>query len=142
FSQGKMTVDGITLDPASVTVPCYFQSSKEDHIAPHRSVYNSSKLFSGPCRFMVGGSGHIAGVVNPPSANKYMYWTNRDEDVDTIEQWWEGAKETAGSWWPEWNEWLMQYAGKEVAPRIPGAGKYKALEDAPGSYVKVRSDSA
>ncbi|MEM8645948.1 MAG: hypothetical protein AAGF86_06350, partial [Pseudomonadota bacterium] len=89
-------------------------------------------------KLVVAGSGHIAGVVNPPSANKYQYWLN-DEDVDNLEEWLDRAEEHAGSWWPHWAKWTAQHSGKKVKARKPGDGKLKPLEDAPGSYVKVRS---
>jgi polyhydroxyalkanoate synthase len=138
LSQGKMKLDGETLDLADVKVPVFLQSGREDHIAPYGSVYKASHLYGGPVTFMLAGSGHIAGVINPPSANKYMYWTNDDVSGD-VDAWLSTAKEHPGSWWPYWEEWLRQRSGTKVKARIPGSGKLEVIEDAPGSYVKVRS---
>jgi polyhydroxyalkanoate synthase len=90
-------------------------------------------------RFVLGGSGHIAGIVNPPAANKYSYWTN-PKLPDDPEQWLKGASQHPGSWWPDWAGWVAQHGGGKVPARIPGRGKLKAIEDAPGSYVKMRVD--
>jgi polyhydroxyalkanoate synthase len=123
-----------------VKTPAYIQAGREDHIAPPESVWKIMDHFSGPKRFVLAGSGHIAGVVNPPAAQKYQYWTSH-EDTDTLEQFIEQAEEHKGSWWPDWLEWLKKQDGKTVkaaAARVPGKGKLKAIEDAPGSYVKSR----
>lgn len=138
LAEGKMVFDGTTLDLSNVKVPVFLQSSKEDHIAPYRSVYKGTKLYGGPVTFMMAGSGHIAGVVNPPSANKYQHWTNPDITTD-VDTWIANAEEHPGSWWPYWEEWLRQYSGKKIKARVPGDGKLEPLEDAPGSYVKVRA---
>ena len=113
-------------------------ASDQDHIAPFRSVYKSTKLFGGPIRFIIAGSGHIAGVINPPSAKKYQYWTN-DKLPATVEAWQAGAKEHPGSWWPDWDKWLSELSGKKVPARKPGDGKLKVLGAAPGTYVKVKA---
>ena len=136
LAEGKLEILGKTLDLHRVKTPIYLQSSKEDHIAPFRSVYKSVHLFGGPVRFMVAGSGHIAGVVNPPQLKKYQYWTN-DKKTATVDEWWTEAKETAGSWWPDWMKWLTPLSGEQLPARKPGAGKLKALADAPGTYVKA-----
>ena len=133
-----MVLGGKTLDLHDVKVPVYLQSSREDHIAPFRSVYKATKIYSGPSRFIVAGSGHIAGVINPPSANKYQYWTN-DDISGEIDDWWAKAKEHPGSWWPDWNAWLSKQSGDKVPARVPGDGKLKTLGDAPGSYVKIKA---
>jgi polyhydroxyalkanoate synthase len=138
FAKGQMVLDNVRLDPAQVTVPVYLQSAKEDHIAPFRSVYKTTRLFKGPIRFILAGSGHIAGVINPPAAKKYQYWTN-DALPPTIEEWQAGAKEHLGSWWPDWDAWLSKRSGAKVAARKPGDGKLKVLGDAPGTYVKVKA---
>ena len=138
LSQGKMSFDNVKLDLSKIKIPIYLQSAKDDHIAPYRSVYKSTKLFGGPIRFIIAGSGHIAGVINPPSAKKYQYWTN-DELPATVEEWREGAKEHPGSWWPDWDAWLSKLSGEKVPARKPGDGKLKALADAPGTYVKVKA---
>jgi polyhydroxyalkanoate synthase subunit PhaC len=136
LAKGQLKLGGETLDLSKVKVPTYLQSAKEDHIAPYRSVYKTTQLFKGPIRFIIAGSGHIAGVVNPPAANKYQYWTN-DELPPTVEEWQAGAVEHKGSWWPDWDSWLSKLSGAKVPARQPGDGKLKALEDAPGTYVKV-----
>ncbi len=134
---GGMTVAGVPVDLRQVKTPSYIQGGKEDHIAPARSAFKLTQAFSGETRFVQAGSGHIAGVVNPPSSGKYQYWTN-DKPADTLTAFMEGAVETKGSWWPDWLAWLSPRSGKQVKPRVPGAGVYKAIEDAPGAYVKER----
>ena len=147
---GKMSFDNVKLDLAKVKVPVYLQSAKEDHIAPFRSVYKSTRLFGGPVRFIIAGSGHIAGVINPPSARKYQYWTNDAVGAQpdgknkgpypfTVEEWQAGMVEHPGSWWPDWDSWLSKLSGKMVPARKPGDGKLKVLGDAPGDYVKVKA---
>ena len=136
---GGLTLKDTPIDLSKVKTPLYFVSTIEDHIAPWQSVYAGSRVFGAPVRFVLGGSGHIAGIVNPPSANKYGYWTNdaRTEDADA---WLAGAAQHAGSWWTDWQAWVEKFAGAKVAARVPGKGKLKALEDAPGSFVRVRLD--
>ncbi len=138
LSKGELKLGGVTLDLGAVQTPVYVQSSREDHIAPMRSVYRGAKLFGGPVRFTLAGSGHIAGVINPPSAEKYQHWLN-DALPGTVEDWLAGAKEAKGSWWPDWAGWLAERSGDMVPARDPAAGPLPAIEDAPGSYVKVRS---
>ena len=135
---GEMVLDGVKLDLGKVKTPIYAQSSKEDHIAPAVSVYKGLKLFGGPKSFIMAGSGHIAGVINHPAAKKYQYWTNPDLPP-TLEEWQAGAVEHAGSWWPDWAVWLAEKSGGKVPARDPAEGKLKPIEDAPGSYVKVKS---
>jgi len=135
---GGISLNGIPIDLRKVTTPIYLQTSKEDHIAPYNSVFKARKLFSGPVRFMLAGSGHIAGVVNPPSAKKYNYWMN-EEQPDDLEDWILGAESHPGSWWNDWDAWLAKYSGPKVPARHPGGGELDIIEDAPGSYVKVRS---
>jgi polyhydroxyalkanoate synthase subunit PhaC len=137
LAKGNMVLGGVKLDLSKVKIPIYLQSSREDHIAPYRSVYKATKLYSSPIRYIIAGSGHIAGVINHPDANKYQYWTN-DKLPDTVEEWWKGAVEHPGSWWPDWDEWLSERSGKKIAARKPGDGKLKVIEDAPGSYVKAK----
>jgi polyhydroxyalkanoate synthase subunit PhaC len=137
---GAISIAGTPIDLRKVKVPTYVQSGREDHIAPPQSVWKITHHFSGPIRFVLAGSGHIAGVVNPPEAQKYQYWINETK-VDTLEEFIAGAKETKGSWWPDWIGWIRGISSKEVpakGARIPGEGKLKAIEDAPGSYVKAR----
>ena len=138
LAKGELVMDNIKLDLSKVKTPVYVQSSKEDHIAPARSVYRGAKLFGGPVTFTLAGSGHIAGVINAPVANKYQHWTNSDLP-GSVEQWMDAAKETPGSWWPHWAEWLKAKSGGQVPARDPAKGPFKPLEDAPGSYVKVKS---
>jgi polyhydroxyalkanoate synthase len=138
---GAMSALGTPIDLTKVKTPCYIQAGREDHIAPAESVWNIRDHFKGPLTFVLAGSGHIAGVVNPPAAGKYQYWLNGDPKVATLDAFIEGATETKGSWWPHWAEWLRAGDGTTVAAkgaRIPGQGKLKALEDAPGTYVKTR----
>jgi polyhydroxyalkanoate synthase len=138
LAKGQLEMDGITLDLSKVKTPIYVQSSKEDHIAPARSVYKGAKLFGGPVTFTMAGSGHIAGVINAPVAQKYQHWTN-DALPDSLEAWQAGASETPGSWWPHWMTWLKARSGKQVPARDPSKGPLKPMGDAPGTYVKVRS---
>jgi polyhydroxyalkanoate synthase len=137
---GGISVAGVPIDISKVAVPAYIQAGREDHIAPPQSVWKAMKHFSGPKRFLLAGSGHIAGVVNPPAAGKYQYWTN-DQDAGTLEEFVAGAEEHKGSWWPDWLAWIRKQSSKEVTAtgaRVPGKGKLKAIEDAPGRYVKMR----
>ncbi|HEY6916069.1 MAG TPA: class I poly(R)-hydroxyalkanoic acid synthase [Allosphingosinicella sp.] len=137
---GALTVDGTPIDISTVKTPTYVQAGREDHIAPAKSVWKITNYFRGPLRFVLAGSGHIAGVVNPPEARKYQYWTN-DAQVDTLDAFIAGAKETKGSWWPDWLGWIAEKSGNKVPAtkaRVPGAGKLQALEEAPGSYVRAR----
>ncbi|MGP7794921.1 PHA/PHB synthase family protein [Sphingomonas sp. CLY1604] len=137
---GAMSVAGEALDLTRVTTPAYVQAGREDHIAPAESVWKITHLFRGPLRFVLAGSGHIAGVVNPPSAGKYQYWTN-DAAVDSLDAFVAGASETKGSWWPDWLAWLRAHGAEDteaVAARLPGEGALPALGDAPGEYVRAR----
>ncbi len=140
---GGIEIDGLPIDLSLVKTPSYFLSTREDHIAPWQSTFTGAKYLSGPVRFVLGGSGHIAGVVNPPVANKYCFWTNtkKPATVSDATEWLQGATEKAGSWWTDWDKWVSKYAGEQVAARVPGEGKLKVLEDAPGSYVRVRAVS-
>jgi len=138
LAKGEMKIAGTRLDLKQVKLPIYELATREDHIAPAKSVFVGSKLFGGPVEFVLAGSGHIAGVINPPDPNriKYQYWTNK-KPAETLEEWIAGAKETPGSWWPHWIKWLAKHSGKRVPPREPGA-VLGVIEDAPGSYVKVK----
>ncbi len=136
---GGIQLGGVPIDLTRVKTPLYFLSTVEDHIAPWRSCYAGARRFPGPVRFVLGGSGHIAGIVNPPAANKYCYWTHSRMPADP-EQWLKGASQHPGSWWNDWADWAAPHGGDKVSPRIPGKGKLKAIEDAPGSYVKMRVD--
>jgi polyhydroxyalkanoate synthase len=138
LAKGELTLDNVRLNLKDVKVPVFVQSSKEDHIAPARSVYKGARLFGGPVTFMMAGSGHIAGVINAPAAKKYQHWTN-EALPPTLEEWQAGAVEHPGSWWEHWAEWLTARSGKKVPARDPANGKLKPLGDAPGTYVKVKS---
>jgi len=139
---GGVTLCGVPVDLSKVKVPMYFISTAEDHIAPWKSTYAGARIFGGPVRFVLGGSGHIAGIINPPAANKYGYWTNDGKLTAEPEDWLKGATQHPGSWWTDWAAWVKTHAGEQVPARVPGKGKLKALEDAPGSYVKARLDAA
>lgn len=137
---GALSALGVPLDLTKVKTPSFIQAGREDHIAPAESVWKMREVFSGPMTFLLAGSGHIAGVVNPPAAQKYQYWTN-DADVATFADFVAGAQETKGSWWPYWLDWLKGHDAKMVkakGARVPGQGKLPAREDAPGTYVKTR----
>lgn len=137
---GAMEANGVKLDLTKVTTPTYAQAGREDHIAPPESVWRITDHFKGPITFVLAGSGHIAGVVNPPHAGKYQYWTN-DKPVASLEDFIAGATETKGSWWGHWLGWIKDRSDTTVkvqGGRIPGKGKRKAIEDAPGRYVKSR----
>jgi polyhydroxyalkanoate synthase len=120
-----------------IKTPTFILATKEDHIAPWKSSYAATQLYKGPVKFCLSGSGHIAGVVNPPDANKYGYWTNPKLPKNP-ETWFQGAKQTPGSWWPEWDKWAQKFGGGMAPARQPGDGKLKPIEDAPGRYVKMR----
>jgi polyhydroxyalkanoate synthase len=135
---GGLTLAGQTIDLGDIKTPCYFLSTVDDHIAPWAATYKGTQLVSGPVRFVLGGSGHIAGVINPPAANKYGYRVNK-ELPPSSEEWLVGAEQFEGSWWTDWKKWVSKYnGGKKVDARQPGEGELPALEDAPGSYVKNR----
>jgi poly[(R)-3-hydroxyalkanoate] polymerase subunit PhaC len=136
---GGISLDGAPIDLTRVTTPLYFVSAAEDHIAPWRSTYAGAKLFKGDVRFVLGGSGHIAGIVNPPAANKYGYWTN-PKLPETADAWLKGASQHPGSWWTDWSGWIVRHGGDKVPARIPGKGKLKAIEAAPGAYARMRVD--
>jgi polyhydroxyalkanoate synthase len=142
---GRMTVMGTPLDLTRVETPAYIQSGREDHIAPPESVWELTRHLRGPLRFVLAGSGHIAGVVNPPAAGKYQFWTldseSDDTPPDTLVDFIARAHETKGSWWPDWIAWLRTHGAETVeagGARQPGQGSLPAIEAAPGSYVRLR----
>jgi polyhydroxyalkanoate synthase len=139
LSRGKMVLDGVRIDLKKVNVPIYNLASREDHIAPLPSVFRLGQFFGGNTRLVVAGSGHIAGVINPPEARKYQHWTN-DSPAATLEEWLEGATEHQGSWWPDWLKWIAPKSGGKIKAPKPGDGKLKPIEDAPGRYVRVKSE--
>jgi polyhydroxyalkanoate synthase len=135
---GGITLDGVKIDLRKVKTSAFILSTREDHIAPWRSTYAATQLYSGPVKFVLSASGHIAGVVNPPGS-KYGHWTN-DQNPPSPDDWLATAEKHESSWWPMWEEWISHYAGGEVPARVPGDGKLKPIEDAPGSYVKMRGE--
>jgi polyhydroxyalkanoate synthase len=135
---GGLTLGGVPIDLRTIDVPTYMISCKEDHIAPWASTFEGTKLFKGPTKFVLSASGHVAGIVNPPAANKYCYWTN-DKGAKSADSWLKGAKKHAGSWWTDWDQWLAPMSGKTVPARKPGDRKLKKIENAPGKYVKMRA---
>ncbi len=138
LTKGELTLGGVKIDLKKVKIPIFEQAGREDHIAPPASVYTGSRMFGGPVTYVLAGSGHIAGVVNPPAAQKYMHWLN-DKHPATFEEWLSGAVEHPGSWWPYWSKWLGERSGKKIPARNTSKGAFKPLMDAPGSYVLVKS---
>jgi polyhydroxyalkanoate synthase len=134
---GGITLKDQPIDLRLIKTPTFMLSTREDHIAPWKTTYAATQIFGGPMKFVLSASGHIAGVVNPPAAEKYCYWTNT-KLPKTPDAWLETAKQTPGSWWPEWSKWLQKYGGGKVDARVPGTGGLPAIEEAPGSYVAVR----
>jgi polyhydroxyalkanoate synthase len=138
LSKGQMVVDNVRLDLGKITIPIYNLATREDHIAPAKSAFLGSKFFGGPVKYVLAGSGHIAGVVNPPGKKqKYQYWTG-DDPIGSLDKWIEKATEHPGSWWPDWIDWIRKQDGATVPAREPGSAMHKPIEDAPGSFVKVR----
>jgi len=137
---GGIELNGVPIDLTKVKTPTFILSTREDHIAPWKATYVATQLYSGPVRFVLAASGHIAGVVNPPAAGKYNHWTNTSmkKFPKKPEEWLAKAEMRPGSWWPEWQEWIAEHSDGTVPAREPGSGKLKAIEDAPGSYVKVQ----
>ncbi len=139
FAKKKMVLGDVTLDLGKVTIPIYNLAAKEDHIAPAKSVFNGAKLFGGEMNYVMGGSGHIAGVINPPGPKmKYQYWTGPKPSGE-FEDWVKNAQEHPGSWWPHWIQWIEAQAPEKVPAREPGGGKVEILGDAPGEYVRVKA---
>ena len=139
LSTGSMVLDNTLLDLSKVKVPIYNLATREDHIAPADSVLYGSQFFGGPVKYVLSGSGHIAGVVNPPASGKYQFWTNDNIKDVTLADWLKGAQEHKGSWWPDWREWLASIDAEEVPARAVGTDALPAIEDAPGSYVRIRA---
>ncbi len=140
---GGIELKGVPIDLSKVKIPAYFISTVEDHIAPWKTTYKGARYLGGPVRFVLGGSGHIAGIVNPPAAKKYHFWTS-DKLAETAEAWFEGAAQKPGSWWEDWQAWMQKQNGGErkVPARVPGdragSGGLSVIEDAPGSYASLR----
>ncbi len=139
ITKGKMVIGNTPIDLKTVKVPIYNLATREDHIAPAKSVLLGCKYFGGRVRYVLSGSGHIAGVVNPPAKQKYQYWTGRRPRSANLEGWLKKATEHPGSWWPDWLAWLKKHDATEAPARVPGDGALKPIEDAPGSYVKVQA---
>ena len=138
LSTGSMVLDDTVLDLSKVKVPVYNLATREDHIAPAESVLYGSQFFGGPVKYVLSGSGHIAGVVNPPAGGKYQYWTNDNIRAGSVAEWMKGAVEHKGSWWPDWRQWLESIDAERVPARTVG-DVLPPIEDAPGSYVRVRA---
>jgi len=138
---GKVTVCGEKVDLNKVDMPVYIYGSREDHIVPIGGAYASTQVLPGKKRFVMGASGHIAGVINPPEKKKRSHWIRADGKLPkTQAAWLDGATEHPGSWWTDWAAWLKGHAGKQIAaPKTYGKGKYKATQPAPGSYVKAKA---
>ncbi|WP_097461584.1 PHA/PHB synthase family protein [Mangrovitalea sediminis] len=134
---GGINLSGVPIDLRKIRIPAFFLSAEQDHIAKWKATYKGARVHSGDVRFVLSGSGHIAGVVNPPAAHKYGYWTN-DSLAETPDEWMAGAERHEGSWWPEWKRWIEAYAGPMVPARQPGDGALPSLEAAPGHYVQQR----
>ncbi len=138
---GGITLAGVPIDLSRVKLPAYFISTVEDHIAPWKTTYKGARYLGGPVRFVLGGSGHIAGIVNPPAAKKYHYWTN-DALPESPEGWFSSATQRPGSWWEDWQRWIEPHGGGLAPARVPGDGGLEVLENAPGSYAMMRISSA
>lgn len=136
---GGLSLDGVPVDLRKIKIPAYWVSTLDDHIAPWKSTYASTRILRGKKKFVLSGSGHIAGIVNPPDAGKYGYWTNRALP-DHPDAWMQGATRHDGSWWPDWGKWVNRHGGGDVQARMPGSGGLKAIEDAPGTYVTIRDE--
>ena len=136
LSHGKLVLDNVRIDLKKVKAPIYNLAAKEDHIAPLPSVFRLGKYFGGETTLVVSGSGHIAGVVNPPAANKYQYWTD-GKSATSHSEWLKTATEHAGSWWPHWLEWVTAKSGDKITAPVPGEGGLAVICDAPGEYVRV-----
>ena len=134
----ELKLGGVKLDLGKVKIPVYNLATKEDHIAPARSVFTGSKHFGGEMRYVLAGSGHIAGVVNPPAKQKYQYWTG-ERPAGRFDDWFAKAEKHPGSWWTDWAEWVTRQAPDKVQAREPGGGVFEPLCDAPGEYVRVQA---
>ncbi len=136
---GGVTLDGVDIDVSRIKTPAWFISTREDHIAPWKATYAGARRLGGPVQFTLGMSGHIAGIVNPPASGKYGYWTGDGVAPETADDWLAQAEEHSGSWWPRWQSWIEPFGDGLVPARTPGDGALEPIEDAPGSYVRVRS---
>ncbi|HLB07712.1 MAG TPA: class I poly(R)-hydroxyalkanoic acid synthase, partial [Alphaproteobacteria bacterium] len=134
---GGIELGGVPIDLGRITIPTFILSTKEDHIAPWKATFAATSLFKGPARFVLAASGHVAGVINPPAARKYGYWTGPIEGEDP-DRWLNSAVKHEGSWWTDWDDWNAAQSGEKVPARKPGGGKLVPLADAPGTYVLSR----
>ena len=137
ITPGRLKLAGRHIDLGEIRTPCYFLSTIDDHIAPWKATYPATQIFSGPVQFVLGGSGHIAGVINPPSKKKYGYWT-ANQYPNCADEWLVDAERHEGSWWPHCATWLARYGGEPVGARQPGCNEFPPLADAPGRYVLER----
>lgn len=136
---GALELGETPIDLGNVRIPAYLQAAEDDHIAPARSVFKTTQHFRGPCRFVLAGSGHVAGVINPPAVNKYYHWVNEQErPYESLDEWLADAEQRPGSWWPDWDAWLRPQSGEQVPARIPGQGGLAAIEDAPGTFARMQ----
>jgi polyhydroxyalkanoate synthase len=139
LAEGRLEIGGERVDLKKIDIPIYELAAREDHIAPAKSVFVGASLFGGNLRFVLAGSGHIAGVINPPGPKlRYQYWTGDAPRGGDLEEWVKKAQEHPGSWWPDWQSWIASLDSERVPARVIGSGKLKPIEDAPGSYVRVR----
>ncbi|MBN7769461.1 class I poly(R)-hydroxyalkanoic acid synthase [Marinobacter daepoensis] len=136
-----LTIAGESINLSQITVPSFFLSARQDHIAKWKTTYKGASVYGGDVRFVLSGSGHIAGVINPPYKEKYGYWTN-DQPANEPDAWFDQAEHHPGSWWPHWRRWLATHEGEQVKPRIPGDHNLEVIEEAPGSYVKIKAAEA
>lgn len=144
IKQNHLNIDGCPINLETLDMPAYIYASREDHIVPWQGAYASLNILQGNKRFVLGASGHIAGVINPPARNRRCYWAYEDniesnQDVISDQEWLESAEQHEGSWWPDWSQWLKQQSGKQIKARACGSKKFPTLEDAPGSYVKTKA---
>jgi len=137
----SLTLAGESINLSEIDVPSYFLSARQDHIAKWKATYKGALAHGGDVQFVLSGSGHIAGVINPPYKEKYGYWTNNNLVADA-DEWFAGSEQSPGSWWSHWLEWIARFSGQQVPARIPGDGKLPVIEDAPGSYVRVKAAKA
>ena len=135
---GGIELGGVPIDLTKISLPVFILSTREDRIAPWKSTFAATKIYKRPVKVCLSAAGHIAGVVNPPNAKKYCYWTNGHK-ASSPDEWFANAEQHPGSWWTEWGKWIAKFGGGKVKARMPGEGKLKAIEDAPGSYVRVKA---
>jgi polyhydroxyalkanoate synthase subunit PhaC len=133
-----LELNGQSIDIGKIDIPCFFVASEGDHIVPWNNAFRSAKLFSGPVTFVLASSGHVAGIINHPKKNKYGYWSNEFSEHNNPQDWFSKSSSSDGSWWPYWSDWLKQHSGELVKAKEPSLVNYHIIEDAPGSYVKIK----